>query len=144
MSVLKDIADALAVSLAAYTFTSGPQPAVSRVNWPTYDVEDMRDPIIAITPAAAVIERVDRVHHQYDYGINVFLGRHTPTEALADGMLEMAEELVDALRAHSWGNEYPAGVTSPYTVELTMNPDEALQDRNVWRAVVTVNYRVFR
>jgi hypothetical protein len=25
-----------------------------------------------------------------------------------------------------------------------MNPDEALQDRNVWRAVVTVNYRVFR
>ena len=144
MSVLKDIADALAVSLAAYTFTSGPQPAVSRVNWPTYDVEDMKDPIIAITPAAAVIERVDRTHHQYDYGINVFLGRHTPTEALADGMLEMAEELVDILRAHQWTNDWPTGVTSPYTVELTMNPDEALQDRNVWRAVVTVNYRVFR
>jgi len=144
MSQLKDIADALAVGLAAYSFASGPQPTVSRVNWPTYDVEDMRLPIIAITPAAAIIERVDRTHHQYDYGINVFIGRHTPTEALADEMLDMAEELVDVLRDHDWSNPFPAGVTSPYTVEMTMNPDEALQDRNVWRAVVTVNYRVFR
>jgi hypothetical protein len=59
-------------------------------------------------------------------------------------MLDMAEELVDVLRDHDWSNPFPAGVTSPYTVEMAMNPDEALQDRNVWRAAVTLNYRVFR
>lgn len=144
MSQLKDIADALAAGLSAYQFQSGPQPLVTRVNWPTFDVEDMREPVLAITPAAATIERVDRVHHQYDYALNVFLGRHTPTEAGADQMLEMAEELTDVIRDHSWSTQWPAGVTSPYTVEIAMNPDEALQERNVWRAVIGVTYRVFR
>jgi hypothetical protein len=146
VSQLVEIADALAASLGDYAFTSGPQPEVSRVNWPTYDAEDMRDPIIAVTAAAAVIERVDRTHHQYDYQINVFIGRHTPTEALANEMFDLAEEMTDAIRAHVWDDmtPWPAGVTSPFTVEMILNPDEALQDRNVWRAVVTVGYRVFR
>jgi hypothetical protein len=144
VSQLKDIADALATGLATYSFSSGPQPAISRLNWPSFDIEDLRDPIVAITPAGATIERVDRTHHQYDYALNVFIGRHTPTEAAADVMLEMAEELVDVIRAHDWSTTWPAGVTSPFTVEIILNPDEALQDRNVWRAVITVAYRVFR
>lgn len=145
MSALVDIADALADSLAAYEFTAGPQPKVSRVNWPTFDVEDLQDPVIAVTAAGALIERVDRNHHQYDYQINVFIGRHTPTDALANEMFDLAEEMVDAIRGHAWSLAgWPAGVTSPYTVELLLNPDEALQDRNVWRAVATVSYRVFR
>jgi hypothetical protein len=145
VSQLVDIADALAASLADYAFTAGPQPEVSRVNWPTFDVEDLRDPVIAVTAAGALIERVDRIRHQYDYQVNVFIGRHTPTEAMANEMFALAEEMVDAIREHTWSLDgWPAGVTSPYTVELLLNPDEALQERNVWRAVVTVAYRVFR
>lgn len=146
MSQLVDIADALAASLGDYAFTAGPQPEVSRVNWPTYDVEDLKDPVIAVTAAGALIERVDRNHHQYDYQVNVFIGRHTPTDAMANEMFDLAEEMADAIRAHAWDDmtPWPAGVTSPYSVELLLNPDEALQDRNVWRAVVTVAYRVFR
>ena len=30
------------------------------------------------------------------------------------------------------------------TVEFEVNPDEALQDRNAWRAFITVTYRVHR
>jgi hypothetical protein len=145
VSQLVDIADALAASLADYAFTAGPQPEVSRVNWPTFDVEDLKDPVIAVTAAGALIERVDRIRHQYDYQVNVFIGRHTPTEAMANEMFALAEEMVDAIREHTWNLDgWPAGVTSPYTVELLLNPDEALQERNVWRAVVTVAYRVFR
>jgi hypothetical protein len=29
-------------------------------------------------------------------------------------------------------------------VEVTLNPDEGLQERNVWRAVITATYRVHR
>lgn len=146
MSQLVDIADALAASLGDYVFTAGPQPEVSRVNWPTYDVEDLRDPIIAVTAAGALIERIDRTRHQYDYQINVFIGRHTPTEAMANEMFALAEEMVDVIRQHEWDDlePWPEGVTSPFTVEMILNPDEALQDRNAWRAVVTVGYRVFR
>lgn len=146
MSVLKDIADALAASLAAETFSSvDTQPLVERKNWPTYDIDAMADPVIAITPSAAEAVRVSRDSFQYDYGVNVFLGRHAPTEADADAMLEMAEELLDLIRQHSWGEvEWPAGVTSPMAVEIDMNPDDALAERNVWRAVITATYRVHR
>jgi hypothetical protein len=30
------------------------------------------------------------------------------------------------------------------TVEIDMNPDDALTERNVWRAVITATYRVHR
>lgn len=144
MSVLKDIADALAASLATYEFSSvNVPPLVERKNWPTYEVEALANPVIAITPATVEATRASRDAFEYDYGINVFLGRHTPTEAAADEMIDMAEELLDAIRDHDW-SEWPEGVTSPMTVEIDMNPDDALTERNVWRAVITATYRVHR
>ena len=58
----------------------------------------------------------------------------------------LAEEMVDAIRQHTWdpGVTWPTGVTSPMEVEVNLNPDEGLQDRNVWRAVITATYRVHR
>lgn len=144
MSVLKDIADALATGLAATSWESvDTQPSVQRVNWPTYSIEEMADPVIAVVPAGDDMQRVDRLRFQHDYAVNVFVGRHTPTDEAADEMLELAEEVVDVIVEHSWGEvEFPA--TSPVAVEIAINPDEAVQDRNVWRAVITVTYRTFR
>jgi hypothetical protein len=146
MSVLREIADALADALDAYVFDTYAAPTVERVNWPTYDIESMATPVISVVPATASIERIDRTRHQFDYQINLFLGRHATTEAMADDMVDLAEELVDAVRAHTWsaGIVFPSGVTSPVEVAIDINPDEALQERNVWRAVVTSTYRVFR
>lgn len=147
MSTLREIADALADGLDAETFTAvTTQPAVERVNWPTYTIEDMTDPVIAVMPGTVTIERVDRTHHQYDYQATVFVGRHTPSDELADEMLALAEEIADVIRAHAWDQAvtFPAGVTSPVEVAIEINPDDALSERNVWRAVVTATYRVFR
>lgn len=147
MSTLREIADALADGLDAETFTAvTTQPAVERVNWPTYTIEDMTDPVIAVMPGTVTIERVDRTHHQYDYQATVFVGRHTPSDELADEMLDLAEEVADVIRAHTWDQAvtFPAGVTSPVEVAIEINPDDALSERNVWRAVVTATYRVFR
>lgn len=145
MSTAREIADALADSLAAYSFTS-PSPTVQRVNWPSYDIDDMSDPVVAVLPGTVETVRVDRTHWQYDYGITVFVGRHAPTEAIADATMDLAEDLVDAIRAHNWSQAvtWPSGVTSPMEVEVVLNPDEGLQDRNVWRAVITATYRVHR
>ena len=145
-STLKDIADALAAGLDAETFASvTAQPTVERKNWPTYEVEDLADPVIAVTPAGIETVRASRDLWQYDYAMNVFVGRHTPTEAAADEMVDLCEEIADAIREHSWGAvTWPAGVTSPMTVEVDLNPDDALTERNVWRAVITATYRVHR
>lgn len=145
MSVAREIADALAESLAAYEFAST-SPAVQRVNWPSYDIEDMADPVVAVLPGTLETTRADRNNWEYDYGLTVFVARHAPTEALADETMDLAEELVDAIRQHDWDEAvtWPSGVTSPMTVEVVLNPDEGLQDRNVWRAVITATYRVHR
>jgi hypothetical protein len=143
MSTATDIADALADSLAAYSWAEI-TPVVERKNWPSYDIEDMDDARIAVMPATIETTRVSRTEWQYDYGIVIFIGRHAPTEELADETQSLAEELVDAIRVHDWEETWPAGVTSPMAVEFEINPDEALQERNVWRAVVTATYRVHR
>lgn len=145
MSTATDIADALAEGLEAYAFDTI-TPVVERKNWPSYDIEDMDDARVAVMPATIETSRADRTHWQYDYGIVVFVGRHSPTEALADETMELAEEMVDAIRQHNWDESvtFPSGVTSPMTVEFEVNPDEALQDRNVWRAVITATYRIHR
>ena len=147
-STLRDIADALAASLAAETFSSvADQPTVERKNWPAYDVDDLRNPVIAVTAGGVEATRIARPSvFQYDYAVSAFLGRHTPTEAEADAMLDMAEELLDLIRAHDWseGVTWPTGCTSPMTVEVEISPDDALQERNVWRAVITASYRLHR
>ena len=146
-STLREIADALADGLDAETFTSvATQPAVERGNWPDYTIEEMVDPVIAVMPGTLTIERVDRTHHQYDYQATVFVGRHTPSDEMADDMLDLAEEIADAIRAHSWDQAvvWPSGVTTPVEVAIEVNPDDALHDRNVWRAVITATYRTFR
>lgn len=147
MSVLKDIADAVAAGLDAEEFDAvSVQPSVERKNWPTYDVEQLADPVIAVTPSGVDLARASRDSWQHDYAINVFVGRHTPTEAAADEMIELAEQIADVIRNHDWDQavEFPTGVTSPMTVEVDLNPDEALTERNVWRAIITATYRVHR
>jgi hypothetical protein len=146
-STLKDIADALASGLDAETFASvTAQPTVERKNWPTYEVDDLADPVIAVTPAGIETVRASRDSWQYDYQMNVFVGRHTPTEAAADEMVDLCEEIADVIREHGWDQavQFPTGVTSPMTVEVDLNPDDALTERNVWRAVITATYRVHR
>jgi hypothetical protein len=146
-STFKDIADALAAGLDAETFASvTAQPTVERKHWPTYEVDDLADPVIAVTPAGIETVRASRDSWQYDYQMNVFVGRHTPTEAAADEMVDLCEEIADAIREHEWDEavEFPANVTSPMTVEVALNPDDALTERNVWRAVITATYRVHR
>ena len=147
MSVLKDIADAVAAGLDAEEFNAvSVQPSVERKNWPTYDVEQLADPVIAVTPGGAELVRANRDSWQYDYAINVFVGRHTPTESAADEMIELAEQIADVIRNHDWDQavQFPSGVTSPIAVEVDLNPDDALTERNVWRAIITANYRVHR
>lgn len=147
-STLREIADAVATALASVTYVNAAvQPAVVRLNWPEYDVEGLRNPVIVVAPGQMTITRADRLNHEYVFSILVWVARHTPTESAADEMYDLVEEVIDVLRAHTWGEEidaFPAGVTSPTSIEIDTNPDEALQERNVWRAVVTAQYTAFR
>lgn len=145
MGLLKTIPQALADGLDATTFTSVvTQPTVARKNWIQIGVEDMANPVIFVTPAAATATRINRDNTQIDYEATVFVGRHVQTESEADAMLDLADELIEAIKAHNWSENvtWPTGV-SFWSLTVEFNPDDALNDRNVWRAVITATYRTF-
>ena len=149
-SALITIADALAESLADYLWTSiAETPTVSRENWPRVDVDDLQDPTISVVPAGFDSTRLARTAHQRDHQVFVFVGRHAPDEATCDEMAEWVEEIVDRIEDHDWatntpGVTWPADVSSPQAIEVELNPGDALRERNVWRAAITVTYRATR
>jgi hypothetical protein len=143
-SVLRTIADSLATGLDSVTWAI-PSTTVERRNWVNIDVDAMSVPRVFVVPGNADVSRISRQVMQVDYTVTVFVGRHVTTDAEVDGMLDLADSVMLYVRAHSFGQAvtWPAGVTSPQTVSIDLNPDDALTERNVWRAVITATYRVF-
>ena len=143
-SVLRTITDKLAAGLQSVTWDI-PSTTVERKNWANIDVDAMSVPRVFVVPGNADVSRISRQVMQIDYTVTVFVGRHVTTDAEVDGMLDLADSVMLQVRAHSFGAGviWPAGVTSPQTVTIDLNPDDALTERNVWRAVITATYRVF-
>lgn len=140
-SKLIDICEALKTSLAGVAWSIG-TVAVNRKNFVAIDPEDMVSPVMFVTPGSVEIQRIGRTSHQYDYTVNVFVGRQAATETLADEMLALTENTTAAIRAHAWPQPWAGGVTSPVALTVEINPDDALNERNVWRAVIAATYRV--
>jgi hypothetical protein len=142
-STLRGIADALAAGLQSVTWGIS-STVVERKNWANLDVEAMSVPHVFVVPGNADVTRISRLMMQVDYTVTVFVGRHVQTDQDVDAMLDLADSAMLQVRAHSFQNvSFPAGVTSPQSVSIDLNPDDALTERNVWRAVITATYRVF-
>lgn len=143
-SYLRQIADALAAGLQDVTWSIA-STTVERKNWVSIDLDAMAEPVIFVTPGSADVSRISRNVSQIDYEVSVFIGRHVQSDSEVDGMLDLADEALLQVRSHQWGEAivWPEGVTSPITVGIELNPDDALSERNAWRAVITATYRVF-
>lgn len=141
-TLLRTIADSVAAGLQLAT-ASEPLATVQRKNWAAIDVTEMEQPVIIVTPGGAETTRIGRGAWQNDFTVNVFIGRHVGTDGDVDEMLDLTDFVVEALKAHDWPQEvvWPADVKSPNSVTIEINPDDALSERNVWRAVVAVVYR---
>lgn len=142
-STLRQLADSLALGLDSVAWAIA-DTSVERRNWATVDIESLATPRIFVVPGNANVSRVSRDVMQTEYTVNVFIGRHTATDAEVDAMLDLADSVMLQVRAHSFqGVTWPAGVTSPQTVTIELNPDDGLNERNVWRAVIVATYIVF-
>jgi len=143
MSVLRTIADSLANGLKTVTWGIS-STVVERRNWVTLDIADMETPVVIVTPGNAEVTRVGRALSLIDYQVHVFVGRHVATDSAVNGMIDLADQVLSQVRAHKWPESvvWPTGVTSPNAVTIEINPDDALAERNVWRAVIVATYRV--
>jgi hypothetical protein len=143
-SNLRTIADSLAAGLQSVSLGIA-STIVQRKNWASVDVDAMSVPHVFVVPGSADVTRISRLMMQVDYTVTVFVGRHVTTDSDVDAMLDLADSVMLQVRAHSFGSNitWPTGVTSPQNVSIDLNPDDALTERNVWRAVITATYRVF-
>lgn len=143
-STLRTLADSLADGLQSVTWDIA-STVVERKNWASLDVDAMSVPHVFVVPGNADVTRISRLMMQVDYTVTVFVGRHVTSDSDVDAMLDLADAVMLQVRAHDFGESvtWPVGVTSPQTVSIDLNPDDALTERNVWRAVITATYRVF-
>lgn len=143
-SNLRTIADSLAAGLQSVSWAI-PSTVVERKNWASVDIDAMSVPHVFVVPGNADVTRISRIVMQVDYTVTVFVGRHVSTDSDVDAMLDLADSVMLHVRAHDFGSgvTWPTGVTSPQNVSIELNPDDALTERNVWRAVITATYRVF-
>ena len=143
---LQTLADAVAAALQAESWPiSG--TTVERLNWVQKDVEDLGFPAIIVTPGGLTPSRIHRSGGvRKDYTAYVFVAQRVEDDASIAAISAMAELVVDKLFAHQWhaGVTFPNNIGSPLTVTCDVNPDDALNDRNVWRAAIVATYPSFQ
>lgn len=143
---LQTLADAVAEALVAETWPIA-GTTVERMNWVQKDVEDLSAPAIIVTPGGIDPQRIHRANGvRKNYTVFVFVAQRVDTDSEIAAISDMAESLVDRLFAHSWDESvtFPNAIGSPVNVTCEVNPDDALNDRNVWRAAITATYPSFQ
>lgn len=133
----RQIADALAEEMRDHDWdVEG--ITVERKNWAQVELEEMSAPVVFVVPGGVDVSRIGRKDWQVDNVVTVFVGRHCQTDAEVDGMYDLTDEIAAFIRANTL-EEF----TTPQTVSVEINPDDALTERNAWRAVITATYRTF-
>lgn len=129
------IADSLATALQGHVWVSSPI-TIERRNWAAVDIEAMANPVVFVVPAGVDLTRIGRIDWQSDNQVIVYVGRHVTTDAEVDGMYDLADEIAAVIRSTALDL-----ATTPQMVSIDINPDDAMSERNLWRAVITVTYR---
>jgi len=141
---LQSLADAVATGLAAKSWAIA-GTTVERANWISKGPEQLVAPAIVVTVGNRETVRIARPsQRQNDYTVQVYVAQKVDTDAEVTAISNQAEAVLDALMDHSYpGITFPAGTVSPLTVTIETNPDDALNERNVWRASIVATYRFF-
>ena len=143
-ALLQSIADAVATGLASKNWAIA-GTTVERANWISKGPEQLVAPAIVVTAGNRETVRIARPsQRQNDYTVQVYVAQKVDTDAEVTAISDQAEAVLDALMDHSFaGVTFPAGTVSPLTVTIETNPDDALNERNIWRASIVATYRYF-
>ncbi len=141
-STLRTIAADLSAGLQGRAELSG--VSISNDYYAELSLSDMETTKIVVIPSGEEVERMDRLTWQHDCQIVVFIGKRCKTESEVDDAMDLAYTVQQLVVDHDWQNVWISDPSTPMTVEVEHNPQEALSERNVFRTVITATYRVFK
>ena len=142
MSIITDIADAVAAELTAGSFS---QPvAAERRNLPQFELADMKSLKVTVVPKGVVILPGGRTHGHYDYTIDVAVQKKVDQEegTEVDELLGLVDEIADHLRFKRLTG-FPGAVWLK-TEHPAIYSQEHLHEMRQFTSLLTLTFRVAR
>ncbi len=140
MSVITDIADAVAASLNAATFSE--EFTAERLHQPSFDLPELQTLRVSVVPKSVEIRNGTRQHSFFDCAVDVGIQQKVDNDARVDALLVLAEEIIDHLRLKRL-TDYPQAAWMAIGHDPVVSSEHLDQHRQL-TSVLTVTYRVKR
>jgi hypothetical protein len=141
MSFVFDIAGAVADEINALGILPEPGTA-QRSLLPRAELSELSEMRVSVVPRSVEFERAGRGIVQRDVQVDVGIQKKLATEAEVPGLLDLAEQIIDALRGRSL-----AGCPQAVWVRTANEPIYAadhLAEQRTFTSVLTLTYRVLQ
>jgi hypothetical protein len=147
MSIVIDIADAVAADLNSSGLLSGLGITARRAVLPRYELADLAELRITVVPKSIEITGSTRSLSQYDVVVDVgiqqkLLPESPPTDSEVEALLDLVQQLADHLRTAQLDD-----VGNCVWVSVANDPIYApdhLSDQRVFTSVLSLTYRLLR
>jgi len=140
MSVITDIADAVAASLNAGTF--GIEFTAERLHQPSFDLTELDTLRVSVVPKALTITNATRQHSFFEGVIDVGIQQKVNGDGEVDALLDLAQEIADHLRLKRL-DDYPQAAWLAIEHDPVVASEHLDQHRQL-TSVLSVTYRVKR
>ena len=140
MSVITDLADAVAASLNAGSF--GMPFTAERLHQPSFDLAELAELHVSVVPKSQTITNATRQHSFFDCAIDVGVQKKVADDSEVDALLDLVEEIADHLRLKRL-DDYPTAAWLSIEHEPVVASEHLDQNRQL-TSVLTVTYRVKR
>jgi len=140
MALLLDIADAVVDELNSGSFSLVFNAVRGYV--PVYDLEDLADLRVTVVPAGVDAARASRGEDQVDYRVDVAVQQRAETDADADALVGLVEEIADHFR-HLTLATNPAAYCAAYEHDPVYAP-EHMREGRVLTSVLRLTFRAWR
>ena len=141
MSTVIDVANAVVTKLNAGEFSQAFEAV--RHYRPTFDLGELETLHVSVVPESLTIKAVTRQESHFDCAIDIGVQKKVDVDdqAALDALMNLVEELADALRQQSLDDPQAA------CLSIANSPLYAQEHLDQWRqftSVLTVTYRVWR
>ena len=142
MSVITDIADAVAAEINAGTYSQ--ELTAQRLLLPRFDLEDMQSLQVTVVPKSLTTLPGGRAHNQHDFVIDVAVQQKLQTinDTEIDDLLTLVDEVADQLRFKRL-TSYPNAVWLK-TENQPVYAQEHLEEMRQFTSILTFTFRLMR
>lgn len=143
MSVITDLADAVAASLNDASFSA--EFIAERLHQPSFDLAELSELHVSVVPRSQTIANATRQHSFFDCEIDIGVQKKLApgnTDAEVDALLDLVQEIADHLRLKRLA-DYPEAGWLAIAHDPVVASDHLDQNRQL-TSVLTVTYRVKR